>query len=438
MPELVVMPQLGNTVESCLITRWLVGVGDEVTAGTVVCEVETDKSVMEVPAGTAGTVLALLAGAGDDVPVLQAILAIGERGEQVPAVAAPTASDASTAQAVAEAAVPDSAAGVSPRARRLAGSQGIDADRLIGSGPGGRVIERDVEAAIASGPQLTTGARAEAASFVPGPTGTGPAGTGIGGRVTRADLAAANSASPAPTTAPGPDFPGAFADEPLAGIRAVIAERMTNSLASSAQVSYTTTAPAARLLALRARLKQAADPELAAVTIGDLVGYAATRTVRRHPALNAHLSDGVVRRFEHVHLGLAVDTPRGLLVPTLRWADTLTLREFSVQSKLLARAAVDGSSSPDQLSGATFTVSNLGSYGIESFTPVLNWPQVAILGVGAIITRPVANADGSLAAEQRISFSLTADHQVVDGADAARYFADLSAAIADIDLLVLG
>ena len=433
MPELVVMPQLGNTVESCLITRWLVGVGDDVTAGTVVCEVETDKSVMEVPAGTAGTVLALLAGAGDDVPVLQAIMAIGEPGEQVPAVAAPDA------QTAAETDASDSAAGVSPRARRLAGSRGIDAGRLTGSGPGGRVIERDVEAAIASGPQLTTGARAEAASFVPGPTGTGLTGTGIGGRVTRADLAAANSASTAPTdTAAGPEFPGVFADQPLAGIRAVIAERMTNSLASSAQVSYTATAPAARLLALRARLKQAADPELSAVTIGDLVGYAATRTVRRHPALNAHLRDGVVRRFEHVHLGVAVDTPRGLLVPTLRWADTLTLREFSAQSKLLARVAVDGSSSPDQLSGATFTVSNLGSYGIESFTPVLNWPQVAILGVGAIITRPVTNADGSLAAEQRISFSLTADHQVVDGADAARYLADLSAAIADIDLLVLG
>lgn len=168
------------------------------------------------------------------------------------------------------------------------------------------------------------------------------------------------------------------------------------------------------------------------------MGYATVKSLAKHPVLNAHLSGGVLRTFAHVHLGMAVDTPRGLLVPTLRFADTLTLRQFSVFSKQLANDAIGGSINPDLLSGASFTVSNLGSFGIESFTPLLNVPQVAILGVDAIFPRAVINPDGSVGAEQRIGFSLTADHQVIDGADAARYLRDLCAAIADIDLTVLG
>ena len=162
------------------------------------------------------------------------------------------------------------------------------------------------------------------------------------------------------------------------------------------------------------------------------------KTLAKHATVNSHLSDGVLHTFASVHLGMAVDTPRGLLVPTLRFAETLTLRDFSTFSKQLAMEAIGGSISPDLLGGATFTVSNLGAFGIESFTPLLNVPQVAILGVDAIFPRAVINADGSVGAEQRIGFSLTADHRVIDGADAARYLKDLCAAVADIDLTVLG
>ncbi|MDQ7992343.1 MAG: biotin/lipoyl-containing protein, partial [Propionicimonas sp.] len=202
------MPQLGNTVESCLITSWLVAVGDVVDASTLLCEIETDKSAMEVPSGVAGTVLALLAAEGDEVPVKQPIVVVGEPGENVEAVLAeaglaPTVSgeagevsEAETQAAPASApaapavvparAIEGEPAAVSPRARGLAASQGIAAELLAGSGPEGRVIARDVEAAIAAGPALTSGARAEASGFVPGATGTG-----IGGRVTRSDLAGA-------------------------------------------------------------------------------------------------------------------------------------------------------------------------------------------------------------------------------------------------------
>lgn len=453
MAQVVVMPQLGNTVESCLITSWLVAVGDVVDASTLLCEIETDKSAMEVPSGVAGTVLALLAEEGDEVPVKQAIAVVGEPGEALPddlagpaeAVVAsqpePAADSAAPAAPVEAAPAPARAAeaeptGVSPRARGLAAEQGIAAGQLAGTGPGGRVIARDVEAAVAAGPALTAGARAEASGFVPGAVGTG-----IGGRITRADLAAAPEAPVAAAPAAAAvslEFPGEVTEAPLKGIRKVVAERMMNSLATSAQLTYTATAPAAGLLALRKRLKNAADPELSGVTIGDLVGYATVKALAKHPVVNAHLSGGVLSTFAHVHLGMAVDTPRGLLVPTLRFADTLTLRQFSVLSKQLAGDAIGGSISPDLLSGATFTVSNLGSFGIESFTPLLNVPQVAILGVDAIFPRAVINADSSVGAEQRIGFSLTADHQVIDGADAARYLRDLCAAIADIDLTVLG
>ena len=462
MAQVVVMPQLGNTVESCLVTTWLVAVGDTVEAGTLLCEIETDKSAMEVPSGVAGTVLALLAEEGDDVPVKQAIAVVGAVGDSVDeALAAagqaapaseptvePAAEPTGSATTPVPGVTPPSAvptaggAAVSPRARGVAAGAGIAADRLAGSGPGGRVITRDVEAAIAAGPGLTAGARAAADGFVPGAVGTG-----IGGRVTRADLAAAagDGSSAAMTTpvVPGPasvatGFPGAFTDAPLKGVRKVIAERMMASLATSAQLTYTATAPAAALLALRKRLKGAADPELSSVTVGDLVGYAAVKTLARHAVVNAHLSDGVLRTFASVHLGMAVDTPRGLLVPTLRFSDTMTLRQFSTLSKNLAMEAIGGSISPDLLSGATFTVSNLGAFGIESFTPLLNVPQVAILGVDAIFPRAVIHADGGVGAEQRIGFSLTADHRVIDGADAARYLKDLCAAVADIDLTVLG
>jgi pyruvate dehydrogenase E2 component (dihydrolipoamide acetyltransferase) len=483
MAQVVVMPQLGNTVESCLITTWLVKVGDAVDAATLLCEIETDKSAMEVPAGVAGTVLALLAEEGDEVPVKQPIVVVGDPGENVeeylagaglppvttgeagevnesaPEPLVPTATvpeerpepaeDASRRAAGVSAGSP---AGISPRARGLAASQGIEASLLAGTGPEGRVIERDVQAAVAAGPGLTAGARAAAEGFVPGAVGSG-----IGGRVTRADLASGSGATvaeleEAPVGAASlgsgivREFPGAVTETPLKGIRKVIAERMMNSLATSAQLTYTATAPATGMLAMRKRLKGSSDPELAAITLGDLVGYAAVKTLAKHAAVNAHLSDPsagsgqapVLTTFASVHLGMAVDTPRGLLVPTLRFAETLTLREFSKLSKQLAMDAIGGSISPDLLGGATFTVSNLGAFGIESFTPLLNVPQVAILGVDAIFPRAVINPDGSVGAEQRIGFSLTADHRVIDGADAARYLKDLCAAVADIDLTVLG
>jgi len=213
---------------------------------------------------------------------------------------------------------------------------------------------------------------------------------------------------------------------------------MRESLAVSAQLSYDMSASAEAVLALRARLK-ATDPSLGLnlVTIGDLIGLVTAKVVRNHPNLNAHLVDGVLRSFSDVHLGMAVDTPRGLMVPTIRNAAAMGLREFAATTKDLAAQCQEGRISPDLLSGATFTVTNLGSFGITSFTPIVNLPQTGILGINAIVPAATIDAAGNVGVERRISFSLTADHQVVDGADAARFLRDLTTAIASVDLFLM-
>ena len=444
MATIVVMPQLGNSVESCIIVEWMIAEGDTVSVDQTLASIETDKSTMEVPSTAEGTVLKLLWEEGDEVPVKDPLIIVGEPGEDISGLvpggdAAPVEADAPAEQAAApEAAAPafatERATGaVSPRARALAASNGVDASAITeGSGPHGRVIERDVAAAIAAGPVLTSAARAAGVSAAEG--------TGIGGRVSVADAGRAPEAAPAAVAAPAAaaDFPGASTSAPLKGVRKVVAKRMMESLTSTAQLTLNTTANAAGILAMRKKVKNADEAlGLNKITLNDLVCFAVSRTLLKYPAFNAHLEDGVLTEFEQVHLGFACDTPRGLLVPVIRSAQALGLKAFSDEAKRLAGGAIDGSLSPDFLSGGTFTVSNIGSFGIETFTPVINLPQTAILGVGAITPRPTVAADGSIGVEQRLNLSLTIDHQVIDGADGARFLRDLVAAIENIDVTVL-
>ena len=446
MATIVVMPQLGNSVESCIIVEWMIAEGDTVSVDQTLASIETDKSTMEVPSTAEGTVLKLLWEEGDEVPVKDPLIIVGEPGEDISGLvpggdAAPAEADAPAEQAAAapEAAAPafatERATGaVSPRARALAASNGVDASAIAeGSGPHGRVIERDVAAAIAAGPVLTSAARAAGVSAAEG--------TGIGGRVSVADAGRTAEAAPAAAVAApaaAADFPGASTSAPLKGVRKVVAKRMMESLTSTAQLTLNTTANAAGILAMRKKVKNADESlGLNKITLNDLVCFAVSRTLLKYPVFNAHLEDGVLTQFEQVHLGFACDTPRGLLVPVIRSAQALGLKAFSDEAKRLAGGAIDGSLSPDFLSGGTFTVSNIGSFGIETFTPVINLPQTAILGVGAITPRPTVAADGTIGVEQRLNLSLTIDHQVIDGADGARFLRDLVAAIENIDVTVL-
>ena len=448
MATIVVMPQLGNSVESCIIVEWMIAEGDTVAVDQTLASIETDKSTMEVPSTAEGTVLKLLWEEGDEVPVKDPLIIVGDPGEDISGLVpgGESASESAEATAAPEqgAAAPEQAApafaneratgAVSPRARALAASSGVDASAIAeGSGPHGRVIERDVAAAIAAGPTLTSAARAAGVSATEG--------SGIGGRVSVADANRAPEANaPAAVSAPAPaaDFPGASTSSPLKGVRKVVAKRMMESLTTTAQLTLNTSANAAGILALRKKVKNADEAlGLNRITLNDLVCFAVSRTLLKYPVFNAHLEDGVLTEFEQVHLGFACDTPRGLLVPVIRSAQSLGLKAFSDEAKRLAGAAIDGTLSPDYLGGGTFTVSNIGSFGIETFTPVINLPQTAILGVGAITPRPALASDGTIGVQQRLNLSLTIDHQVIDGADGARFLRDLVGAIENIDVTVL-
>ena len=448
MATIVVMPQLGNSVESCIIVEWMIAEGDTVAVDQTLASIETDKSTMEVPSTAEGTVLKLLWEEGDEVPVKDPLIIVGDPGEDISGLVpgGESASESAEATAAPEqgAAAPEQAApafateratgAVSPRARALAASSGVDASAIAeGSGPHGRVIERDVAAAIAAGPTLTSAARAAGVSATEG--------TGIGGRVSVADANRAPEVNaPAAVSAPAPaaDFPGASTSSPLKGVRKVVAKRMMESLTTTAQLTLNTSANAAGILALRKKVKNADEAlGLNRITLNDLVCFAVSRTLLKYPVFNAHLEDGVLTEFEQVHLGFACDTPRGLLVPVIRSAQSLGLKAFSDEAKRLAGGAIDGTLPPDYLGGGTFTVSNIGSFGIETFTPVINLPQTAILGVGAITPRPALASDGTIGVQQRLNLSLTIDHQVIDGADGARFLRDLVGAIENIDVTVL-
>jgi pyruvate dehydrogenase E2 component (dihydrolipoamide acetyltransferase) len=440
---------LGHTVESSIIVEWRKRVGDQVEEGEPLVDVETDKATVEVPSPASGTLLAIFFEPGADVPVMTTIAAIGEPGEDVSqlgpaeaaapagqAEAAAMAPDATTAvqpDAAGAPAVPEHVA-VSPRARRLADSRGLEVEGLPGTGPGGRIIERDVVAALAAQPKLSPIARAKVADggFVLPEEGRG---SGPGGRIMARDLAQAAPAAPA--AAPAPVAP---AGEPevikLAGVRKVIAERMLASLQTTAQLTLNSSADARSLLAFRQRLKSSPEElELRQVTINDLILLAVARTLPQHPDLNAHFVGDTLTRFPYVNLGVAVDTPRGLMVPVIRHAQLLSLRQLSQEAKRLAAACLERRATPDELSGGTFTVTNLGSLGVESFTPVLNPPEVAILGVGNVGLRPV-DLDGNVQFLPHINLSLTINHQVVDGAPGARFLQALARGLADFDLLL--
>ena len=454
MATAVIMPRLGNSVENCLIATWKLQKGDSVAEGDIICEVETDKATMEVEAPASGTVLALFFDEGAEVPVLTNIAVIGEPGEDVTSFQPNGAADSAsslvspvdsqeTGAAPSEtnsqpklvpvpvADAPTTSPGVSPRARRLAEAKGIGVAQLSGSGPGGRIIERDVQAALATQQPLTPLAKSLVRD------GIIPAvGTGLGGRVTAKDLTAPHEQSPVSTLTAG------VTDEveaiPLKGVRKVIAERMLASLQTTAQLTLSSYADARAMLAYRQRLKASDDSlGLQRITINDFVLLAVSRVLAQHPALNALFEADTIYQYRNVHLAVAVDTPRGLMVPVIRNASTLSLKQISQEAKRLAMSCLEGRISPDELNGGTFTVTNLGAFGIDTFTPVLNLPQVAILGVGSIAPRAVQIED-QVQFIPHLGLSLTINHQVVDGAPAARFLQALSNALATFELLLAG
>ena len=440
MATLVIMPRQGQSVESCILAKLHKQKGDKVEVGDLLFSYETDKASFEEEAKVSGTFLGYFFEEGDDVPCLVNVCAIGDEGESIEEFN-PNASSSAEAQPdgqemkvlekpQAEAVQQEAAqvhsfnvndVKVSPRARNLADKNGIDYRYAKPSGPYGRVIEKDIIALKESGYAFTASARAQHMS---GEAGVLAEGTGLGGRITTADLEARNAGTVMLETAAGASEP-MYDVVKLTNIRKVIAKAMHNSLASTAQLTLNSSFDATEIMEFRKRLKAGQEKlELENITINDMVLFAVSRTLLKHKNMNANLVDDTMLYFRNVNLGVAVDTERGLMVPTLMNANLKSLNELSRDVKAMAKDCQSGSINPDLLKNGSFTVTNLGSLGIESFTPVLNPPQTGILGVNAIIQR-VKEVNGEYVYYPAMTLSLTFDHRAIDGAPAARFLQEL-------------
>ncbi|MBQ4592411.1 MAG: 2-oxo acid dehydrogenase subunit E2 [Clostridia bacterium] len=436
MANIVIMPRQGQSVESCIITTWQKKKGDRVEVGDILFSYETDKSAFDEPSQFSGTILELLAAEGDVVPCLDPVCIIGEEGEDIsalipgaakeeaPAEEAKTEEVAETKIVEAEATVSEAEGArvfISPRAKNLALKTGVDMTKVVPTGPHGRIIERDINKALDAGFVATTSLVED---FLAGkPIVVEEAAPAVVEEVKEAPAAAAPVAD---------DF-RAYTDEPMSNIRKVIAKSMHASLSEMAQLTLNSSFDATNLLAYRAKLKANGEAlGLSKITINDMILFAAARVLPNYPEINANLIDNTFRKYKHANIGMAVDTDRGLLVPVIFGSDTLTLAELSAQAKTLAGKAREGKLSPDEMSGGSFTISNLGSMGVESFTPVINPPQTAILGVCCTTNR--LNAEGKV--YPAMGLSLTFDHRAVDGAPAAKFLKELCTALENFDLLL--
>ena len=439
MAEIIIMPKQGQSVESCIITE-IKKKGDVVKKGDILFSYETDKASFEEEAPADGVVLEIFCDEGDEVPVLENVMVIGQPGEKAPltpqtdSTPTPQKGDLEVQQSVIiEVQVPNvvtsnpprGAGGLSPRAKNLAAAEAIDASQLTGSGPNGRVIEKDVKVALENRPKLTPLAKKIAAEAGVQPQG---AGSGLAGMAKSTDLTSPVNA------VYGVDYE----DKKLSNMRKLIAKAMHTSLQNSAQLTHHLGADARNIQNLRKKAKAAfeAGTLSANLTINDFVCFAVVKALKKFPNVNSHFLGDSMRLFNKVHLGLAVDTERGLMVPAVRNADDLSIIGLSNQLKEVANACKKGAIDPELLAAesATFTVSNLGNYGVEIFTPVINLPQSAILGVNTIVPRPKDLGDGVYGFVPYIGLSLTYDHRALDGGEATRFLKQIAIEIETLEV----
>ena len=409
----------------------------QVAAGDVLFSYETDKSAFDEKSEVEGTLLKVLFGEGDDVPCLETVCYIGSEGETIAdeAKAAPESKADEKSEVKVEAAetkpaevdIPARAEGervkISPRARNLALKTGADLSHAGATGPNGRIIERDVVAALDAGYTVPT---AKVEDF-------------LAGRFTAEVKAEAPAATPAAVavsavSAAAPE--AEYEDVKLPQIRKVIARSMQASLQECAQLTLNASFDATQIMAFRAAMKANGEAMgMGNITINDMILFAVAKTLPAHKSLNAHFLGENMRFFHNVNLGIAVDTERGLMVPTVACAEKLSLSELAKASKSVITEAQSGTISPDKLKGASFTVSNLGAMGVESFTPVINPPQTGILGVCSL-TKRVKEVGGAPVFYPCIPLSLTFDHRALDGAPAARFLRELCTNLENFNLLL--
>jgi pyruvate dehydrogenase E2 component (dihydrolipoamide acetyltransferase) len=434
----VIMPRQGQSVETCILGEWVKKKGEVVKVGDILFSYETDKASFEEDAKADGILLDVFFAEGDEVPVLVNVAVIGAAGESVEEfrpggqAASPEAETVAAVELVTEKiAAPEvktvaESSGkvkISPRAKNLAEKSGVVYQHLQGSGPEGRIIERDIEAAAQTMPKLTPLAQEKAKAEG---LKAGESATGLGGKAVVNDLISYN-----------PVYSDDFEVKKLTNMRKLIAKAMLTSLQNSAQLTHHMSADARTIMALRKKYKKALDAGqiMQNITINDLVCFAVIKALKKYPQVNTHFIGDSMRWFKKVHLGLAVDTDRGLMVPAVKNADDLSLEGLSGQLQSIAGQCRKGNVSPELLApeAATFTISNLGNYGVEMFTPVINLPQTAILGVCTIVPRPKDLGDGVYGFVPMIGLSLTYDHQALDGGEATLFLREIKEQIEKLE-----
>lgn len=397
----VIMPKQGQSVETCIITKWFIKKGDPVKTGDIIFSYETDKASFDMESPADGTLLEVVYNEGAEVPILDTVAVIGQEGEQTGTIPSGTSSPVIENEIIPEqesrqkpvAHLPSSRliheadktrVKISPRARVLADGKGLFINNISGSGPNGRIIVSDIEKLLS----------------VPA------------GKIAEDNHGASE-----------------FTEQPLSNVRKIIARTMHASLQQSAQLTHHMSADARGLLEARRKVKGwvANGASKADITINDMVCWCVIRALLKFPEANSHFLDDRIRTFNRVHLGLAVDTPRGLIVPSVKNADLMDLEKLSAELKAAAESCKKGNVDPELIrsSSASFTVSNLGNYGVEIFTPVINLPQAAILGVCTIINRPADLGNGIFGFIPYMGLSLTYDHRAIDGGPATLFLREI-------------
>jgi pyruvate dehydrogenase E2 component (dihydrolipoamide acetyltransferase) len=446
----VIMPRQGQSVESCIIAKWHKNKGDQVQVGDLLFSYETDKASFDEEAKVAGTLLDVYFAEGDDVPCLINVCVIGNPGEATAEFNPNGQStveekievvekqekvetiEAKPVQVFSAVVNEEGRIKVSPRAKNLAEKAGIDYRYATPTGPNSRIVEKDIITLKESGMNITASAKEE---YSKRDVGNAITGTGLGGRITTEDLKE--------KTVLASEVQAAAAHQPeyeevkLSNIRKVIAKAMHHSISSTAQLTLNSSFDASEVMEFRKHLKEGKERlGLENITLNDIILYAVSRTLPNHKEMNAHFLDDKMLLFKNVNLGVAVDTERGLMVPTIFNANLKSLNEISKEVKKLVKDCQAGTISPDMLKGGSFTITNLGTLDIESFTPVLNPPQTGILGVNTIIQR-AKEVDGEIEFYPAMGLSLTFDHRAVDGAPAARFLQDLKKNLENFSALLV-
>lgn len=432
----VIMPRQGQSVETCILGEWVKKKGDVVKVGDVLFSYETDKASFEAISEVEGVLLETFYNEGDEVAVLENVAVIGNVSESVDEFRQGNATviveiaeekpqiEKDGAQVIIQKVEPIGEMKISPRAKNLALNLGIQVNNLQGTGPGGRIIERDVQAASLEMPKLSGLAKEKinTEDLV-----AGNETSGLGGRAVASDLKVSN-----------PVFSEDFEVKKLSNMRKIIAKAMFSSLQNSAQLTHHMSADARKILAIRKKYKKALNEGKISqnITINDLVCFSVIKALKKYPQVNTHFNGESMKWFKNIHLGLAVDTERGLMVPAIKNASDLSLEGLSSQMQAVAAQCRIGNVNPELLSpeAASFTISNLGNYGVEMFTPVINLPQTAILGVCTIVPRPKDLGDGVYGFVPMIGLSLTYDHQALDGGEATLFLKEIKDQIENLDI----